>query len=141
MSRKILLIHDKRRSWQARSNNTRKNPIGFEWFKKLINSDHNHIIKILVHDYCHGGDWSSRFASSKFDYYYEDIMHNIEEYHENEKISRSGVKMFFSDEILNDFLPDTQDKMKVKLNENGITLVNSDEFFIEAVNDGFEIFF
>ena len=139
MQRKILLIHDKRASWFSAANNSRREPIGFHWFKALINSQHNHKIRILVVDY----ERDLNPSVYKLDeFFVHRIVGYIEEYKEYHKLRDSCVEVFFSDDVLSVFSEKVQNEIKYHLkHRNDIILVDPFEFFINAVNDGFEIFF
>jgi hypothetical protein len=142
MQRKILLIHNEISSGRSSRNNSRTDPIGFDWFKKLINSNHHHVIKILVVDYVFPRYYFNGWSKDKFDdWFFSRMIDYIEDYYRNEEISTSGVEVLFGDDVLKMFSLTIQEKMKEKLRDKGINLIDPDEFFLDAVNEGFEIFF
>lgn len=142
MQRKILIIYDERASWGAARNTARISPIGFEWFTALINSEHDHKIWILVVDYERPWITSSSWNPDKFNqFFFDRVLGHIVEFKEYRELRDAGVDVFFSDDVFRDFSEDIQELMKRLLKERGIVLVDSREFFINAVNDGFEIYF
>lgn len=136
---KLLLIHEIHLRWtiDIKINQT----IAFRWFKKLINSKHNHNIRILVTDYISPVQLRG-WGNMNFDKpFFEFMVNFIEKYHDTYKVSKSGAEVFFGDDVLKYFSPTLQDEMKGKLKQKGITLVDTDAFFIDAINEGFDIHF